>query len=413
MSQYQPVSNGQVRSRPDPENFRLLSITESSEEDTELKRRHSPKDNKVSSNPPDLKLNIPKGGCSSNKVMSAAGKIRRKIRLKRKQRDRLSNGMHHQTVTSTSETGGSELEDEYCSPVDVCLACMPLETWSCCTCQGHRSSHSSKTHRQLWLHALILFLFAVALAGLAYYSMTLQNQLAVLSMHLDPVLDDKSALEKGQEQFGHQLTSLAKNQSILQDNLTSILVTIEVLTSQIMALNTSMTSILPSLSEAPKLKTIPSEISEIKKDLAQLGSQIIEIDGQVSKTTNDLHFVQQTLNSIPNQTKHQELNINQAALEKLNQNWDQKLLNQTSIMDAKIEDNNEKFKILASNLTEQIQRQELHSKKAWEVLETLTNNVQNVSAKAISNEMLSRANHAEIAKLQNSSASSMNNPSPP
>ena len=172
-------------------------------------------------------------------------------------------------------------------------------------------------------------------------------------------------MEKGQEQFGHQLTSLAKNQSILQDNLTSILVTIEVLTSQIMALNTSMTSILPSLSEAPKLKTIPSEISEIKKDLAQLGSQIIEIDGQVSKTTNDLHFVQQTLNSIPNQTNHQELNINQAALEKLNQNWNQKLLNQTSIMDAKIEDNNEKFKILASNLTEQIQRQELHSKKAW------------------------------------------------
>ena len=81
MSQYQPVSNGQVRSRPDPENFRLLSITESSEEDTELKRRHSPKDNKVSSNPPDLKLNIPKG--SSNKVMSAAGKIRRKNRLNR------------------------------------------------------------------------------------------------------------------------------------------------------------------------------------------------------------------------------------------------------------------------------------------------------------------------------------------
>ena len=88
MSHYQPVSNGQVRSRPDPENFRLLSITESSEEeDTELKRRHSlskDKNHKVSSNqnPPDLKLNIPQGG-PSNKVMSAAGKIRRKIRLKR------------------------------------------------------------------------------------------------------------------------------------------------------------------------------------------------------------------------------------------------------------------------------------------------------------------------------------------
>jgi len=412
MSQYQPVSNGQVRSRPDPENFRLLSITESSEEDTELKRRHSsPKDNKVSSNPPDLKLNIPKG--SSNKVMSAAGKIRRKIRLKRKQRDRLSNGMHHQSVTSTSETGGSELEDEYCSPVDVCLACMPMETLRCCTCQGR---NSSKTHRQLWLHALILFVFAVALAGLAYYSMTLQNQLAVLSMHLDPVLDEKSSLAKGQEQFGNQLTSLAKNQSILQDNLTSILVTIEALTSQIKALNTSMTSVLPSLSEGPKLKTIPSEISEIKKDLAQLGSQIIEIDSQVSKTTNDLHVVHQTLNSIPNQT-NQELNINQAALEKLSKYWNQKLLNETSIMDDKIEENNGKFKIVAANLTEQIQRQELHSKNAWELLETLNNNVQNVSAKATSNEMLSRANHAKIAKLEEEnsktlSSSSMNNPSP-
>ena len=92
--------------------------------------------------------------------------------------------MHHQSMTSTSETGGSELEDEFCSPVDVCLACFPLETLRCCTCQGRSSSKSH--HRQLWLHALILFVFAVALAGLAYYSMTLQNQLAVLSMHLDP-----------------------------------------------------------------------------------------------------------------------------------------------------------------------------------------------------------------------------------
>ena len=92
--------------------------------------------------------------------------------------------MHHQSMTSTSETGGSELEDEFCSPVDVCLACFPLETLRCCTCQGRASSKSH--HRQLWLHALILFVFAVALAGLAYYSMTLQNQLAVLSMHLDP-----------------------------------------------------------------------------------------------------------------------------------------------------------------------------------------------------------------------------------
>ena len=44
----------------------------------------------------------------------------------------------------------------------------------------------SRAHRQLWLNAFILFIFAVALAGLAYYTMTLQNQLAILTIHLDP-----------------------------------------------------------------------------------------------------------------------------------------------------------------------------------------------------------------------------------
>ena len=44
----------------------------------------------------------------------------------------------------------------------------------------------SRAHRQLWLNAFILFIFAVALASLAYYTMTLQNQLAILTIHLDP-----------------------------------------------------------------------------------------------------------------------------------------------------------------------------------------------------------------------------------
>ena len=112
------------------------------------------------------------------------------IHVYRKHRDRISNGVHHQNVTSTSETGGSEVEDEFCSPVDVCLACMPMETLRCCICQGQKRSSNtasvSNQRRQLWFHAFVLFVFAVALAGLSYYTMTLQNQLAVLSMHLDP-----------------------------------------------------------------------------------------------------------------------------------------------------------------------------------------------------------------------------------
>ena len=57
----------------------------------------------------------------------------------------------------------------------------------------------------------------------------------------------------------------------------------------------------------------------------------------------------------------------------------------------------------------------MHFLNFQELLENLNNDVQNVSAKAISNEVLSRNNQAEIAKLKTAAvasvaASSMNNP---
>ena len=178
MTLYQPINNGSAVSN-NSESFRLLSISESTDEndDKNLKQRKS--------QPEDLKLSMP--NTSSNKVMSAAGKIRRKIRLKRKQRDRLvQNGsFSNNHLTSTSETGeNSEFEDEFCSPVDVCVSLIP----NCCCCSGkrRRPMTTQRAHRQVWLNALILFAFAVALACLAYYTMTLQNQLAILSIHLDP-----------------------------------------------------------------------------------------------------------------------------------------------------------------------------------------------------------------------------------
>ena len=62
------------------------------------------------------------------------------------------------------------------------LSCNLTDFFSRQSCCRSRS----RAHRQLWLNAFILFIFAVALAGLAYYTMTLQNQLAILTIHLDP-----------------------------------------------------------------------------------------------------------------------------------------------------------------------------------------------------------------------------------
>jgi hypothetical protein len=102
----------------------------------------------------------------------------------------MSNGSHHMNGAggnlSTSETGGSDLEDDLCSPTDILLTCMPMSMARCCCspCCGGRPS--SRAHKHLWINAFVLFLFAVALAGLTYYTVSIQSQLAVLSMHLDP-----------------------------------------------------------------------------------------------------------------------------------------------------------------------------------------------------------------------------------
>ena len=81
---YQPVSNGHAKriqnGGGDNESLRLLSLSasDSSENFSELKQRTS--NNNSSNLVPDLKLTMP----NANRVLSTtAGKIRKKIRLKR------------------------------------------------------------------------------------------------------------------------------------------------------------------------------------------------------------------------------------------------------------------------------------------------------------------------------------------
>ena len=126
-SGYQPVNN-----RSESE-IRLLSISESTSENNEnsIKLRGSSQNIKKQV-VEDLKLDVPKN--CKNTTSSKMNKIRRKIRLKRKQRDStLKNGVAlNINNSSTSETGGSELEaDEYCSPMDICLTCMPSNAINC------------------------------------------------------------------------------------------------------------------------------------------------------------------------------------------------------------------------------------------------------------------------------------------
>ena len=125
-SGYQPVNN-----RSESE-IRLLSISESTSENNENSIKLRGSQNNKKQVVEDLKLDVPKN--CKNTTSSKMNKIRRKIRLKRKQRDStLKNGVAlNINNSSTSETGGSELEaDEYCSPMDICLTCMPSNAINC------------------------------------------------------------------------------------------------------------------------------------------------------------------------------------------------------------------------------------------------------------------------------------------
>jgi len=348
---YQPVNN-----RSESESFRLLSISESSAEDENPINSQKPK---RKSQIEDLKLDIPTGNTNTNS--SKMNRIRRKIRLKRKQRDRLSNGVHLNINqnSSTSETGGSELEagDEYCSPMDICLACMPNNAINCfcsrCCCRSR-----SRAHRQLWLNAFILFIFAVALASLAYYTMTLQNQLAILTIHLDPVLDDKLTLKKSQEDMQNKLNSVVANQSILHDNLASIHSRVENLSSQVSLLNGSISSALANLANAPQLKDVPEKLVKLSQELGQFGSRLTGVESQVQETKGDLSKVQNTLKELPkisNDPNDATSQVDKSELHTLAVQFDSKLHNETVKLDEKIDIVTKNFNILGTNLTEQNQ----------------------------------------------------------
>ena len=99
---------------------------------------------------------------------------------------------------------------------------------------------------------------------------------------------------------------------------------------------------------------------------------------------------------------------------------EEKMYNETTKMSFKVDEALDHFKIFGTNITEQLQKQEKRASKNWvspelnlnsyidnifcgfqKLLEQINNDLQNVSAKAASNELVSHANQVTIAKLQN------------
>ena len=126
---------------------------------------------------------------------------------------------------------------------------------------------------------------------------------------------------------------------------------------------------MASLADAPLLKTVPEDMTEIKKNIALLGSRLTGIETQVSTSANDLQKVQQTLEALPKQEDDQALPLDKVALENLKLQLEEKMYNDTTKMSFKVDEALDHFKIFGTNITEQLQKQEKRASKNWVSLE--------------------------------------------
>ena len=53
-------------------------------------------------------------------------------------------------------------------------------------------------------------------------------------------------------------------------------------------LNSSVTTLLDELDAAPYLKTLPGEVSDVQKKVAQFGSRLTDLESQLTKSETDL-----------------------------------------------------------------------------------------------------------------------------
>ena len=73
---------------------------------------------------------------------------------------------------------------------------------------------------------------------------------------------------------------LANHTSLLQHN-TKLEEDLKTVSGRVSALNETLASVTKSLEEAPHLKTLPSEVTDIRTEVAKFGSRIAELESKV------------------------------------------------------------------------------------------------------------------------------------
>ena len=76
------------------------------------------------------------------------------------------------------------------------------------------------------------------------------------------------------------MKELLANHTLVLDHNAKLEEQLKTMSGQVNSLNETLISVTKSLEEAPHLKTLPSEVSDIKTEMAKFGSRIAELESK-------------------------------------------------------------------------------------------------------------------------------------
>ena len=65
------------------------------------------------------------------------------------------------------------------------------------------------------------------------------------------------------------------------------------------SLNSSVTSVLTSLANAPQLQSVPADISDLKREFGQFGSRLTDVETQVNTASDKLKNLHKEIKNLP------------------------------------------------------------------------------------------------------------------
>jgi len=231
-------------------------------------------------------------------------------------------------------------------------------------------------------------------------------------------VEERKMISDNNHQFRSQLSALSSNQTELKNNISTLVNQLEIISSQLKQLNSSVITLLEELDAAPYLKTLPGEVSDVQKQVAQFGSRLTDLESQLTKSDTELRSDLGEIKSdlaktkeIENKTgetnlilenrsidplKQQNSSENSMNIEKLNN-----ISTRVDTLDNQFSNLDKKFRFFGANLTEQLQRQEERASQGWKLIGDLQDDIQNVSAKVYSDEIRFKETQTLLTRLQN------------